>query len=88
MMRPIASVLLLLCAFGLRAEDTVVFEGYPFSRVSSNEEVTKREELNEAQSKEYRVIALDSTGVVRKSFERPELEGIPGIDLYRVVGQD
>ncbi|UCC83062.1 MAG: hypothetical protein JSW46_19265 [Gemmatimonadota bacterium] len=26
------------------------------------------------QSMEYRVIALDSTGVVRKSFERPELE--------------
>ncbi len=40
MMRLIATVLLLFCAFGLHAEDTVVFEGYPISRVSSNEETT------------------------------------------------
>lgn len=58
MMRLIATVLLLFCAFGLRAEDTVVFEGYPISRVSSNEDTTEREELTEAESKEYRVLIV------------------------------
>jgi hypothetical protein len=58
MMRLVSALLVLFCALSVRAEDTVVFEGYPFSRVSSNEEMTEREELNEAQSKEYRVLIV------------------------------
>ena len=57
-MRVVSAVLLILCAFSVCAEDTVVFEGYPFSRVLSTAEETKREELSEAQSKEYRVLIV------------------------------
>lgn len=58
MVRLNVAMLLLFWALSLQAEDTVVFEGYPVSRVSSNAEMTEREELNAAQMKEFRVLIV------------------------------
>ena len=58
MVRLNVAILLLFWALSSQAEDTVVFEGYPLSRVSSDADMTEREELNPAQIKEFRVLIV------------------------------
>ena len=55
-------VLTLVCGGSVFAEETIVFSGYPITKVESNADSTAQHELTDEQSSDYRVLIMKRNG--------------------------